>query len=170
MHLEYALARFTANAEAITALVRSSTPEQVRWKPAPEEWSILEVICHLVDEEREDFRTRTRLTLTDPAADWPPIDPQGWVTARQYNTQDPVERLEAFLTERRASLEWLRGLENHNWASTKTHPRRGSATAGEMLMAWVAHDHLHLRQLNHLHWQWLATQTPTFSLEYAGGW
>lgn len=170
MDFNYALTRLTANAEAIAALVRSANLEQARWKSTPEEWSILEVICHLYDEEREDFRTRVRLTLTDATADWPPIDPVGWVTARHYSAQDPAERLEAFLAERRASLEWLKSLESPNWASTKTHPRLGSATAGEMLMAWVAHDHLHLRQLNHLHWQWLVTQAPAFSLEYAGGW
>jgi hypothetical protein len=110
-----------------------------------------------------------RLTLTDPTADWPPIDPMGWVTARNYSAQDPMERLDAFLAERRASLDWLRGLHNPNWEARKTHPQLGSVTAGEMLWAWVAHDHLHLRQLNQLHWQWLATQAPAFSLEYAGG-
>jgi len=170
MKLEFALTRLSANAEVLAILIRNATPEQARWKPSPEEWSILEVTCHLYDEEREDFRTRVRLTLTDPAADWPPIDPVGWVTARNYNAQDPAERLEAFLAERRASLEWLQGLENPNWASKKTHPRLGSATAGEMLTAWVAHDHLHIRQLNHLHWQWLAKHEPPFPLDYAGGW
>lgn len=170
LDLNYILNRFTANAEAFAALIRSASADQARWKPSPDEWSILEVTCHLYDEECEDFRTRVRLTLTDPAVDWPPIDPAGWVTARSYNAQDPAERLEAFLAERRASLDWLRGLEHPNWDSRKTHPRLGSATAGEMLWAWVAHDHLHLRQLNHLHWQWLETQAPAFSLDYAGGW
>jgi len=42
--------------------------------------------------------------------------------------------------------------------------------AGDVQGAWVAHDHLHLRQLNELHWQWLATQSTLFSLAYAGGW
>jgi hypothetical protein len=170
MNLELCLSRLIANAEALAALIRSATPEQVRWKPSPEEWSILEVTCHLHDEEREDFRPRVRLTLTDPAADWPPIDPAGWVTARNYNAQDSTEQLEAFLAERRASLDWLHGLQNPDWESKKMHPQLGSVTAGEMLWAWVAHDHLHLRQLNQLHWQWLATHAPPFSLEYAGGW
>jgi len=75
--LETCLTRFSANAEAMAALARNISDAQARWKPAPEEWSVLEVICHLYDEEREDFRTRTRLTLEDPEADWPPIDPVG---------------------------------------------------------------------------------------------
>lgn len=168
--LPYALARLTANAQAIAALVGGVPDAQARWKPTPEEWSLLEVIAHLYDEEREDFRTRVRLTLTDPTAEWPPINPAGWVTERAYNAQDPAERLAAFLREREASLAWLRDLRAPDWSATHTHPRFGSATAGEMLHAWIAHDHLHLRQLNHLHWQFLAQRAPASALEYAGGW
>jgi hypothetical protein len=36
-------------------MLRGVTEAQARWKPAPEEWSILEVINYLCDEEREDF-------------------------------------------------------------------------------------------------------------------
>ena len=166
----YALFRLFANAETMAALARHLTDAQYRWKPAPEEWSILEVLCHLYDEERDDFRQRTRLTLENPQADWPPINPAGWVAERAYNVQDPAQKLEAWLAERRASLAWLRGLQNPNWESTHTHPQFGSASAGQMLEAWVAHDHLHIRQLNQLHWQWLAQTADPFSLEYAGGW
>ena len=170
MKLEIALTRLSSSAETIASLVRGVSDAQARWKPAPEEWSFLEVICHLHDEEREDFRQRVDFILHRPASDWPPINPQGWVTERGYNQRDPVAALEAFLSERRQSLEWLKGLKEPNWASTHTHPNFGSMSAGEMLTAWVGHDHLHIRQLNQLHWQHLAQQTPPFPLEYAGGW
>jgi hypothetical protein len=39
-----------------------------------------------------------------------------------------------------------------------------------MLGAWVAHDHLHIRQLNELHWKHLATLVAPISLDYGGGW
>jgi hypothetical protein len=170
MHLQLALTRLSANAEAIAALVRSASEAQARWKPAPDSWSILEVICHLYDEEREDFRQRVDFTLHRPEAAWPPIDPPGWVTARAYNQREPRAALEAFLSERQQSLGWLAGLRDPNWASAKAHPAGGQVTAGDVLAAWVAHDHLHLRQLNELHWQFLAQQVQPFSLEYAGGW
>ncbi|MBI3764705.1 MAG: DinB family protein, partial [Chloroflexi bacterium] len=65
---------------------------------------------------------------------------------------------------------WLAELKNPDWNSTHTHPQAGSMKAGEVLAAWVAHDHLHIRQLNELHWQWLARDVAPLSLEYAGGW
>ncbi len=167
--LDNALTRLSASAEAIAALARNISDAQARCKPTPEEWSILEVICHLYDEEREDFRTRVDLSLHKPDADWPPINPVGWVTERGYNRREPAASLEAFLGERRKSLEWLRSLQNPNWETTHTNPR-GLMRAGDVLAAWVAHDHLHIRQLNELHWQYLSLDVAPVSLEYAGGW
>ena len=167
--LDSCLTRLSSSAETIASLARTVSDVQARWKPSPEEWSVLEVICHLYDEEREDFRTRVDFTLHKPDADWPPINPAGWVTERGYNQRNPAASLEAFLSERRKSLEWLRSLQNPNWEATHTHPR-GSMRAGDVLAAWVAHDYLHIRQLNQLHWQYLSQDVAPLSLEYAGGW
>jgi hypothetical protein len=170
LHLAFFLARLTANAKTIAALVHGVSDEQARWKPSPEEWSILEIVNHLSDEEREDFRTRVDFTLHRPEAAWPSIDPEGWVAERGYQQRDPATSLEAFLSERRASLEWLASLQHPDWDSIHHHPALGSMTAGEVLGAWLAHDHLHLRQLNQLHWQYLSLHVSQGSLDYAGGW
>ena len=76
MNLDICLVRFSHNAEVIANLTKSVPLEQARWRPSPADWSILEVINHLYDEEREDFRQRLDLLLFQPEADWPPIDPQ----------------------------------------------------------------------------------------------
>ena len=77
--------------------------------------------------------------------------------------------LDAFLRERAASLEWLRGLHEPNWDATY-HARWGVLRAGDLLAAWLAHDHLHVRQLNELHYAYLAQQAAPYSVEYAGDW
>lgn len=170
MKLDTAITRLSVNAEAIAALARNVSGAQAHWRPAPEEWSILEVICHLYDEEREDFRTRVRLTLESKDADWPPINPVAWVTERGYNQRELRPSLDAFLQERQRSVQWLAGLVNPDWNSTHYHPQFAPMTAGDVLAAWVAHDHLHIRQLNQLHWQYLSRDALPISLDYAGGW
>ncbi len=40
----------------IRALLNDIGQEQAQVKPDAESWSILEVVCHLYDEEQEDFR------------------------------------------------------------------------------------------------------------------
>ena len=42
--------------EMIRALLTGITQEEAQVKPGPESWSILEVICHLHDEEREEHK------------------------------------------------------------------------------------------------------------------
>ncbi len=158
------------NAPIIVALTRAVPPQQSRWRPAPDEWSALEVINHLADEEGEDFRTRLDTVLHRPEADPPPIDPEGWVLAREYNTRDLDESLDRFLAERRRSLAWLRALAAPDWSRSWSHPSGFTIRAGDLLAAWAAHDLLHLRQLVELQYHGRTEDAAPYDVEYAGPW
>jgi hypothetical protein len=154
-------------AETIRALVQNVSDEQAVWRPSPDAWSVLEVVNHLYDEEIEDFRAHLDHILHHPVQPWPPIDPQGWVTARQYNQRQLGESLDNFLREREASLAWLRGLTSPNWEAACEAPF-GTITAGDMLASWVAHDLLHTRQLVELHWAYVVRLAAPYRVDYAG--
>lgn len=79
------------NLSKITALYHGVTQADACWRPAPEKWSLLEIMAHLYDEEREDFRARLDLLLHDPGQLGPGIDPQGWVKDRKYNEWNLLE-------------------------------------------------------------------------------
>lgn len=170
LDLNFAIQRFTHNATAIGSLAAGVPEAQARWKPDPESWSLLEVINHLHDEERWDFRLRLDLTLFRPDTEWPPIDPIGWVTERQYNGRDPAESLRNFQNERVKSLEWLHDLRTPNWESGHRFPHGRVLAAGELLGCWLAHDQLHIRQMAQLHHQWLGHLAGADALAYAGPW
>lgn len=161
--------QLSGNAVKIQALVRDVSDQQAHWKPDPDVWSILEVVCHLLDEEREDFRVRLDYTLHRPGEPWPLIDPAGWVTAREYNQQDPETSLDAFLSERDASVAWLRELHAPNWEATYQAPW-GPISAGDLFASWVAHDLLHIRQLVELIWASTKAQLEPHRTDYAGQW
>ena len=157
------------NVRSIQQLVDGISPAQAVWKPRPEDWSILEVITHLADEERLDFRVRLDLMLHDPQTAWPPIDPGGWVTARRYQQRLLAVSLKNFVEERSASLAWLRSLEDPDWQAGVEAPW-GRLTAGEMFAAWVTHDTLHMRQLVELIHAWIVRQAEPYDPQYAGDW
>ena len=159
-----------ANAHRIEVLVTGVSEVQARWKPDPATWSILEVVNHLLDEEREDFRVRIDFTLHRPGAKWPPIDPAGWVTQRRYNARDLQQSLASFLEERQASVNWLLHLPSPDWNQAEIAPWGDPFPAGNLLAAWVAHDLLHLRQLVELHWAWTTTRLAPWNVQYAGDW
>ena len=169
MNPESILTSMTQTSQAIRSLASGISDEQARWKPAPDSWSILEVLCHLLDEERYDFRVRLDFILHKPGQPWPPIDPQGWVSARHYNEQDPAEILGKWLQERQASLEWLRSLNTPDWQSAEQAPW-GALHAGDMLASWAAHDLLHLRRLVELRYANHNLQAQPYSPAYAGDW
>ena len=169
MDLEHFTAQMAHNAERIRALVQGVSDHQARWKPGPASWSILEVINHLYDEEREDFRVRLDFILHRPGEPWPGIDPEGWVTERGYNQRDVEESLSNFLSARAESLVWLRGLTAPHWEAAYDAPF-GRITAGDMFAAWVAHDLLQMRQLVELHWAYTTLKLEPHQVEYAGVW
>ena len=153
----------------IRALVAGITTDEARVKPNPESWSILEVICHLHDTEREDFRFHLDILLHRPDKGWPPIDPGIWVTERRYNERDLADMLDKFFAERAQSLTWLKGLSAPDWHGTFTD-EYGTKSAGGMFASWVAHDNLHIRQLVELRRFRIAGLTQPFDIGYAGDW
>ena len=167
MDLEFAIKRMWAGANAIQALTTNVDDEQARWKPSPDHWSVLEVMCHWHDEERYDFRARLELLLHDPDAEWPAFDPEGWVTERKYNEQDFEASLDRFLTERARSIEWLGELEAPAWDNAHEHPRLGTLRAGDIMVSWVGHDVLHVRQLSQLQWEYIKLKAKPYSPDYA---
>ena len=158
------------NADVIRTFIHGTSQEQAIWRHAPESWSILEVMVHLLDEEREDFRVRLDHTLHKPGTDWPPINPAGWVSERAYAERDLEESLQAFLAEREKSVAWLRSLTSPSWESKHVHPKFGSMDAGTLMASWVAHDYLHLRQLLRLRFEHVKHLAGSYSVAYAGDW
>jgi hypothetical protein len=155
--------------EMIRSLLLGITQQEAEVKPNPTSWSILEVVCHLYDEEREDFREHLDFILHRQNEEWRVIDPQGWVTGRKYNEQDFFEMQKKFFAERKQSLEWLSALLDPNWETTYTS-QYGSTSAGEMFGCWVAHDNLHVRQLVELRRLNIENLTKPYNIEYAGDW
>lgn len=170
MELAWTIKQLAAQQPAILALAEGLGAEDLRWRPAPGQWSMLEVLCHLLDEEREDFRQRLDLALHQPGAPWPPIDPQGWVLARAYQERDPAATMAGWRTERQRSLAWLRSLGAPDLGAVARHPGGFELRAGDLLAAWVAHDLLHLRQLVELRYGLAQQHAAAFSVEYAGDW
>lgn len=165
----YVIESLARNRDVFLGLLDGLTAEETSWKPQPQKWSLLEIVCHLYDEEREDFRTRVQHTLTSPTTDAPPIDPEGWVISRKYSEQDYHEMLQRFLHEREQSVDWLRSLQSPPWDSTYVHPKYGPMSAEFFLINWLAHDMLHIRQILRVRYHYLA-QSTSESLLYAGEW
>jgi len=161
--------QLTANAQAVQALLETVSYDQAVWKPDAETWSLAQTMDHLYNEERGDFRAHIQEILSQPQVAWGAMQPP-WsqITSLKQGLTD-------FLREREDSITWLRGLAGANWETALTAsfgPDNEQVTlrAGDVLVSWVAHDHLHLRQFNELLFAYNQRQARPYSVDYAGGW
>jgi len=169
MNLKKCILQLDNQLKAILALVNDLTIDQARWKPSPEDWSILEVLNHLVDEEQLDFRRHLHHILFTPNNPWPEIAPQDWAVDKKYNQQALPQILINFKSEREKSIEWLKSLTDPNW-NKSVKLSWGKISAGDMIASWLAHDLLHLRQLIELRYHLTQSGSAPFNLDYAGKW
>ncbi len=163
------IAELSHNIKVFKSLLDDLPQEIFLWKQNPEKWCLLEIVCHLYDEEREDFRARVRNILDNPEMPLNSIDPVGWVTERNYIQRNYEEVLIKFLQERKLSIDWLNGLINPKWDNIHNHPKFGELSAKMILANWLAHDYLHFRQIIKLKYDYLHAVSGE-NLSYAGDW
>jgi len=150
-------------------LVQVVSDEQAQWKPNPETWSINEVMEHVYNEERIDFRKHLKEMLSDPPQPWGKSHREEWVSVGGCR-----QALERFMSEREASIEWLQTLESPDWnrkCEVPFGPQNVMITlnAGDVLVSWVDHDLAHLRQMIRLLHAWNVKEAYPFSVQYGGG-
>lgn len=150
------------NGKAILALTVGVSETQARWQPAPDEWSMHQVLQHLVSEERNDFRKWLAQAVEVP------VQPLAFDVARRA-TATLLLKASHFRQERRHSLAWLRRLSVPDW-SVRARSGWGRRSAGDLLSAWVAHDLLHLRQLIALKYALTQVASEPYRVGYAGAW
>jgi hypothetical protein len=158
------LARFPA---LLVSVVSELTPESWGTRPAPAEWAPVEIVCHLRDEEAEDFGARVRVIL-DGGGNFTPVDPERWAVARRYRDANPDEALAAFRALRAANLAMLGGVAPQRLTATAESPAGLRLSGLDLLAAWVTHDGLHLRQLVGTLARGWADRWAPLRVDYAG--
>ncbi|MEO8665612.1 MAG: DinB family protein [Ignavibacteria bacterium] len=166
MDHNFAIENLSRNGNVFKELFSGIPEEEYLWRPQPEKWCLLEIVCHLYDEEQYDFRARTKHVLDNIQMSPPAIDPEGWVKSRNYIDQNYDETLEKFLNERKRSIEWLTSLKDPQWKNEYVH-KLGPMSAEFFLANWLAHDLLHFRQIISLLYNYTRYKTGV-DVEYAG--
>jgi hypothetical protein len=151
----------------LRALLDGLEPALWREAPAAGEWSPVEIVCHLRDEEDEDFGARLRIVVAGGDR-FVPIDPERWAVDRRYRDVDPPATLAAFCARRAANLDFLATVAPERLRATVTQPGTGTLSGLDLLAAWVTHDRLHLTQLAATLARLGARRWTPLRAEYAG--
>lgn len=139
-------------AEFATAVSLAVADEAVdwQWRPAPVEWSLTELFCHLRDVEREVHQARFRSILAADNAFIPGATADDWVLERDYARQNGRLALNDFLHARQETIAMLPPADYPFWQRQGRHSFFGPTTAHELLNLVVKHDKAHWEQLQKL--------------------
>ncbi len=132
---------------ALQRLTANVPDDALDFHVGPNEWSVREILAHLVDDEMYVMRLRMERIIKEDQPHLTPHDEQKWYASRN-TTRDRLDELLAdFSLQRAASLGIVKMLRESDWARQGTQPEYGTFTAEEWLGRWVEHDTVHLRQI-----------------------
>ena len=164
---EQLINRLESNLSVINALLNNRERDEYYFKPSEDAWSIIQVLSHLVDEEVLDFRLRLFSLLDKPEEVFPAYDPVSLIKKRSFVDDDFNQMLDTFMDERIKSVAMLRSLNDPPWDNSYNNRNLGEISARDFLANWVAHDYIHIQQINRLTYQFLNHKTK-IDLTYAG--
>ncbi len=145
-----------AHAQLVNALTMFPR-EMWQFKPAPDRWSIHEIIVHLADSEANSF-IRCRRLIAEPGQSVMAYDQDIWSRTLRYHEQSPEEALELFRLLRSMSYKLIRGLPESAWKHTVEHPELGSLSFERWLEIYEQHVSGHVEQMRKNYEAWKQTQ------------
>src|SRR4051812_33449704 len=97
-----------ATPEILRGLMTELTDEDARWKPAPDRFSVAEVLAHLSHSEGTCYRMRLDRFMSEPRPEFDPDDAQ--MSLDLYRNADPEDAFAHFEEQREDNPEFLRTL------------------------------------------------------------
>jgi len=132
---------YAAVAEALLKI----TPEELEFKPAPDKWSVREIVHHLADSEMT-AAVRLRLLLAEDRPTIRGYDQDEFARRLYYDRPHEVS-LELFNAARRSTAEILDRLTPTEWVREGTHTEAGPYGVEDWLKTYSGHAHKHAKQI-----------------------
>lgn len=143
------LSKLKESEKAVVALFRGVSSDAVRRRPAPEKWSMLEILCHLRDVEFLFVERYAKMANHD-RPQLRMINQDELATKLRYNEDDPAIALREFQGLRAQTLLVLSALAQQGWERVGLHPKRGEFSIAAHAVMHVAHDVNHVERLRAL--------------------
>jgi hypothetical protein len=138
-----------ATAKKLERLIKGATTSKLRKRPAPDKWSVNEILAHLAEAEIVGS-FRMRMILGAPETPIAAFDQDAWVISGHYQKRDPRKSLEQFRVLREANLALLKSLKPEQWKHYGVHSERGQETIERIVTMFAGHDLNHLGQIEQI--------------------
>jgi len=139
----------------LRGLMRELSHDDAHWKPAPDRFSVAEVLAHFSQSEGQN-RMRVDQFLNEQLPEFEQDDAQMYLDL--YRAADAEDSFGHFEKQRETNIGFLRTLPRSAGGRKAMHKVAGEITLQQMLHEWAMHDLGHIRQIAELvrarmHWQ-----------------
>ena len=138
-----------ATPKRLDRLVKGVTTAKLRKRPAPEKWSVAEILAHLADVEIV-IGWRMRSILGAPGTEVQAYDQNAWNASLHYDKRDPRKDLMQQRILREANLALLKTLTPEQWKQFGTHSERGEESIERIVRMVAGHDLNHIQQIENI--------------------
>jgi uncharacterized damage-inducible protein DinB len=136
----------SATNKKMTRLIKGVSTAKLRKRPAPEKWSVAEILAHLADVEIV-IGWRMRSILGAPGTPVQAYDQNAWVVSGHYEKRDPRKSVEIHRVLREANLALLKSLSPEQWKQYGQHAERGQESIEQIVRMVAGHDINHIHQI-----------------------
>lgn len=148
------LDQFSRGPELLKESLGRFPKEMWTWKPAPERWSIHQIIVHLADSEANAY-TRCRKLIAENGTEITTYNQDVWAEELMYHDQGTDEAIALLTALRRSTTALLKLVPEHVWATHAiVHPEHGSYTLNDWLRIYASHVPNHIRQMEGVYEAW----------------
>lgn len=134
-----------AETPAVLRRLVAEAGADLRTRPQPGEWSVLECLAHLVDGELVSAG-RVRWILAHDEPELPGYDQDLWIDRLHGSADDPEALLTLFETLRRANLDLWARTPPERRARVGIHRERGRESYELVFNLLAGHDRFHVAQ------------------------
>ncbi len=142
-----AIDQLASTPDLLRIVLDGVTDEEATWKPAPDRWSIAEILEHLSHVEGYGFRNRIEQIVDEDSPTLEVYDQQQYATEGKYSSSDPEESFAHWEEQRETNVEYLRTLPVAAGTRSGHHVKFGVVSVNHLLNEWALHDLGHVRQI-----------------------
>ena len=143
-----------AHAALVDAL-RQFPREMWRFKLAPDQWSIHEIVIHLSHSEAHSY-IRCRTCIAEPGQAVMAYDENEWAVALCYHDQSMEEALDLIKCLHLQTYTLIQSLPDSVWSHTLEHPENGTMSLDDWLDVYERHIPDHIDQMKGVYAAWRA--------------
>ncbi len=138
-----------ATPKQLTKLVKGKSKKALTRRPAPDKWSVAEILAHMADTEVA-ISWRLRQILSKNAVPIQSFDQDAWAATFDYAHHDPKQSLETFCVLRDNNIALLKAAPRKLWENYGVHEERGNESVSQVVRLIAGHDLNHLEQIERI--------------------